>query len=343
MDRNIAVQYVNERAMSMLKRAPGELAKMVHEVARIRHLSPRTENAYLGWIKRFVRFHDLKHPLDLEEPAVPSFLGHLAVSRKVSASTQNQALNALVFLYRDVLKRPLDTLDDFPRARRKKTLPTVLSRREIQLLLTELTGVHWLFTALAYGGGLRVSELVQLRVKDLDLDTLRITVRSGKGDKDRLTLIAKQAKLPLQERLDRLRQQFGNHPRVAVAIPQALARKYPYAGTQWPWQYLFPSTKVHIVEGTQMRYHASTATVQNGLARAAASVGIGKRVTPHVLRHSFATHLVEDGIDIRTIQRLLGHADLRTTMIYTQLATSPELHSPLDALGDGASPPQWVL
>lgn len=316
----------------------GALRRSVHAVCRRRALSPRTETAYFGWIKRFVLFHGTVHPRDLGADEVGTFLEHLATERKVSASTQNQALNALVFLYRDVLGVDLDANLSFVRARKPRRLPVVLSRREVGAVLSGLSGVQALLAGLLYGAGLRVSEAVQLRVKDVDLEYGLIHVHHAKGAQDRKTVLPRQLRPALEEQIRRskaihlrdLAEGLGRTP-----LPFAFDRKSSGAASEFRWHWVFPSSRIHVDKktGDMARYHVSPSTIQKELRKAALRSGIAKRVTCHTLRHSFATHLLESGSDIRTVQELLGHKDLKTTMVYTHvLGRGLTTRSPLDVL-----------
>ena len=306
---------------------------------RLRHLSLRTEQAYLGWIQRFSAFHP-QAPLEaLGAEAVRSFLSYLVERRDVSASTQKQALNALVFLYAQVLHQPFGELEAFPRAKRPKRLPVVLARGEVEAMLGAMDGTLALMAGLLYGSGLRLMECIRLRIKDVDFELGQIMVRDGKGQKDRLTMLPERYREPLRTHLERvcelhardLANGFGE-----VWMPPALARKYPSAGRDWLWQYIFPSQQLSVDprSGTVRRHHASERPLQRGVTEAARRAGLTKPVSPHTLRHSFATHLLEAGSDIRTVQELLGHSDVSTTMIYTHVLNKPGLavKSPVDRL-----------
>ncbi len=291
---------------------------------RIRHYSRRTEEAYLGWVRRFIRFHRGRHPREVGAAGVASFLSDLAVAGRVSASTQNQALAALLFLYRHVLELDLGTIEGIDRARTPERLPVVLTREEVRVLLGHLTGVHRLIATLLYGSGLRLLECLQLRVKDLDFDRHQIIVRRGKGQKDRATMLARSVEVALEQHLQRVRHQ---HLRDlgrglgAVALPDSIARKLRSAETAWIWQWVFPATS-HYTDrdtGQRRRHHLHESSVQRAVHHAALRSAIPKRVTCHALRHSFATHLLESGTDVRTVQELLGHRELRTTMVYTHI------------------------
>jgi len=304
---------------------------------RSRRYSHRTEQAYVRWVKQFINYNGRRHPRELDRRHVENFLSYLAVDRKVAASTQNQALNAIVFLYRYVLERKLEWLKDVVRAKRPRRLPAVLSRDEVRALLDRLRGEHRLAASLMYGAGLRLMECLRLRVKDIDFQQRIVFVRHGKGGKDRTTVLPDGLVQPLREQLNRaarlhqtdLLAGFGS-----VHMPSALARKYPKAPAEWIWQWVFPS-RVRSTDprsGHEARHHLHQASLQKAIKRAASAAGIDKRATCHTLRHSFATHLLEDGADIRTIQELLGHKDVKTTMIYTHVTRRGALgvRSPLD-------------
>ncbi|MEZ4388881.1 MAG: integron integrase [Candidatus Krumholzibacteriia bacterium] len=316
-----------------------ELLDQVRRCVRTRHYSPKTETAYVSWVRRFVRFHGTRHPSTLGAAEVSAYLSHLATVRKVSASTQNQALSALVFLYREVLGADLPWLEDLTRAKRPTRLPTVLSVEEMQALLGQLAGVHWLITSLLYGGGLRLMEGLRLRAQDVDLDRGEILVRRGKGQKDRVTMLPAKLRRPLAEHLERARQQHRLDLSAGagyVAMPDALARKYPGAGRQWRWQWVFPASRIYRDRdtGERRRHHVHESGVTRAITEAGRNAGLVKRVTSHVLRHSFATHLLAAGYDIRTIQELLGHRDVATTMIYTHVLNrgGRGVRSPLDEM-----------
>ncbi len=312
----------------------------VREQIRLRHYSLRTEETYIGWIKRYIRFHGYRHPMDLGANDVESFLSSLAMERDVAAATQGLALAALLFMYRHVLGLNLPWMDEIVRARRPKRLPTVLSEDEVRQLFLHMDGDVWLVASLLYGGGLRLMEGVRLRVKDIDLARRALVIRSGKGDKDRVTVLPDSLIKPLERQIERVRAVFekdqleGN---ANVWLPHGLSRKFPRARLELGWQYLFPAPKVgrDPRDGQARRHHMDEKRVQRVVKRAAAQAGIKKHVTPHTLRHSFATHLLERGTDIRSIQELLGHADISTTMIYTHVVGrigGRGVHSPLDRL-----------
>jgi integron integrase len=314
------------------------LLDRVRSAVRLRHMSRRTEEAYVGWTRRFVLFHGKRHPADLGAPEVTSFLSDLAVHRGVSAVTQNQALSALLFLYRVVLGRDLEGLGEIVRARASRPLPVVLTRDEVRRLLQRLDGTHRLVATLLYGSGLRLLEGLRLRVKDLDWSRHQLTVRGGKGGRDRRCPLARRLRQPMERHLE---QVHALHERdraqgIGVWLPGALDRKYPNAALDWSWYWVFPARRsgIDVRTGACFRHHLHETALQRSVKRAAAAAGIGKRVTCHTFRHSFATHLLEDGSDIRTVQELLGHRDLKTTMIYTHVLDSGPLGvaSPADRL-----------
>jgi len=322
---------------------PGLLA-VARQRMRTRHLALRTEQAYLHWIQRYVAFHGRRHPRDLGAREVEQFLTHLAVHRNVSAATQNQALQALLFLYRHVLEIELPWLDNITRAARPKRRPIVLSRTEVHAVLTQLEGTVWLIGHLLYGSGLRLMEALRLRVKDLALDRGELIVREAKGGRDRVTVVPASLNTALRAHLAKLHGWFKDQRRrgaPGVSLPSALSRKYPHAATEWGWQYLFPS--VHLCRdpysGQQVRHHLHEKTIQRAVQRAVRKAGISQPASSHTLRHCFATHLLEDGYDVRTVQELLGHSDLKTTMIYTHVLGKGAggVRSPLDRVGEAAS------
>lgn len=314
-----------------------KLLDQVRSILRLKHYSIRTEQAYLHWIKRFILFHSKRHPSDMAEPEVTAFLSHLAVDKIVSSSTQTQALSAILFLYRDVLNYPLERLDHIHRAKKSERLPVVFTKDEAQAVLAHLDGSLWLMANLLYGSGLRLMECLRLRVKDLDFHYNQIIVRDGKGSKDRVTVLPSSIKSPLQRHLTRvkalhatdLKEGFGR-----VYLPNALSRKYPQADREWCWQYVFPSAKrsVDPRTGVVRRHHVNEQSLQRAIGVAVRKADISKPASCHTFRHSFATHLLEDGYDLRTVQELLGHKDVRTTMIYTHvLNRGPRaVKSPLD-------------
>jgi integron integrase len=318
-------------------RAGPRLLERVRLAIRARHYSPRTEKAYVGWVRRFVLFHAKRHPSEMGAEEITRYLSHLASSCRVSASTQNQALSAILFLYRDVLHVELPWLDGIVRARRPHRLPVVLSRDEVHALLSNLHGVPWIMAALLYGAGLRLLECCRLRVKDVDLSRREILVRDGKGHKDRPTVLPARVRAPLAAHLQRvsvlhardLTQEAG-----CVELPDAIGRKYPSAARELAWQWVFPATRTYVDRSTgeRRRHHLHESVVQRAVREAALRAGLTRPATCHSLRHSFATHLLEEGYDIRTIQKLLGHRDVSTTMIYTHVLNrgGRGVRSPLD-------------
>ena len=309
----------------------------------MKHYSPRTADAYVGWIRRFIIFHDRRHPSELGLASVEAFLSNLATVGAVSASTQNQALSAILFLYSEVLGRDLEQVENFAMAKRPRRLPVVLGREEVSRLLSALDGVPRLMASLLYGSGLRLMECVSLRVKDIDFDRLQINIRRGKGMNDRVTVLPLGLVKSLQLHLAEIRRQHdADVQRGAghVALPEALSRKYPNASVEWSWQWVFPATRMYIDSktGRLRRHHIHETVLQRAVHQACGEAGIAKPASCHSLRHSFATHLLESGYDIRTIQKLLGHRDVSTTMIYTHVAGSGAygVQSPLDAAAASA-------
>ncbi len=307
------------------------------EIMRFKRFSPRTIEAYVHWVRQFILWSGKRHPKDMGEVEVRAFLGHLAAERKVAAATQNQALNALVFLYREVVGRDLGEFGGFERAVRPERMPVVLSREETKALLGAMEGTSELIARFLYGTGLRLLEGLRVRVHDVDFARNQVVVHGGKGDKDRVTMLPVSLREGLQAQLYRVRELhekdlaagFGE-----VWLPGALRTKWPKAGREWGWQWVFPSAELSMDPETKVRrrHHVTDAAVQRAVKLAAAKAGLVKRVSPHVLRHSFATHLLEAGTDIRTVQDLLGHADVSTTQIYTHVMQKPGIgvRSPLD-------------
>ena len=317
------------------------LMDQVREVLRFHHYAYNTEKSYVSWILQFIRFHNKKHPKDMGKAEVEAFLSHLAINRNVSASTQNQAFNAIVFLYRQVLGVNFDLDIRASRARKSVRLPVVLSRRQVTCIINILTGAPNLMAKLMYGCGLRSLEVIRLRVHDIDFDQKHIIVREAKGNKDRVTFLPDNLRHALELQLGAVRKLhisdlqdgFGD-----VYLPYALAKKYPNAARSIGWQYLFPAKHISTDprSGKQMRHHIDKSTFRKALSAAVKKLGIEKRVSPHVLRHSFATHMLENGANIRMVQTLLGHKDVKTTEIYTHVM-STQLNgviNPLDALQD---------
>ncbi len=296
----------------------------VRQIMRTQHYAIRTVQSYVDWIRRFIIFNDKRHPVEMGEAEVAAFPSHLSVNRNVAPSTQGQALNALVFLYRKVLNRPLQEMQGIVRSKKKTKIPVVLTPLEVSAVLSKLEGVHWLAGCLLYGSGLRLMECIRLRVKDIDFNRLSITVRSGKGGKDRIVTLASELVVPLQRHIEMVKT---THERDlaegygAVYLPYALERKYPAAATSWGWQYVFPATKRSVDPRSQVirRHHMDESTLQRAVKIAIRKARINRPASCHTLRHSFATHLLERGADIRTVQEQLGHSDVTTTEIYTHV------------------------
>lgn len=329
-----------DMALTLSVQAPRNKPKLldqVRDVIRRKHFSIRTEQAYVDWIRRFILFHDKRHPRDMAEEELTEFLTYLAREGRVAASTQNQALSALLFLYKEVLKQEIGWLESVERAKTPARLPVVLTRDEVHRIFARLQGTHRLMAGLLYGSGLRLMECVRLRVKDVDLGYLRITVRDGKGAKDRLTMLPVNVAKSLERHLQKVKAQheqdledgFGT-----VHLPFALVRKFPNADREWSWQYVFPSSRLSLDPrtGKKRRHHTDESVLQGAMKMAVRAAGISKPATCHTLRHSFATHLLENGYDIRTVQELLGHKNVSTTMIYTHVLNKPGIgvRSPLD-------------
>jgi len=317
---------------------PPKLLDQVRERIRLKHYSKRTEVTYVSWIKRYILFHDKRHPRAMGRTHVEAFLSHLATERHVSSSTQNQALNAILFLYRDVLEIKLPWLQDVDRAKRPERVPVVLTPQQVMRILSHLDGQHRLMASILYGSGLRLMEAVRLRVKDVDFDYRQIVVRDGKGRKDRVTPLPASIEPDLRAQIDKVRRLHGTDLEAGygeVYLPDALARKYPNAGKELGWQYVFPSSRLSQDPRSARvgRHHVDEKGLQRAVKKAVRASGITKPATCHTLRHSFATHLLERGSDIRTVQELLGHKDVRTTMIYTHVLQrgGRGAVSPLDA------------
>jgi integron integrase len=316
---------------------PKRLLDQVCDVMRLKHYSLRTERSYCDWIERFIRFHRMRHPREMGEAEVSAFLTHLARDGQVAASTQNQALSAILFLYQQVLRQEIGWLGNVQRASRPARLPVVLTRDEVRRILNHLHGTFRLMAELLYGGGLRLMECVRLRVKDVDFAYAKIVVCDGKGAKDRVTMLPVTLAAPLERHLQKVKAQyeqdlddgFGE-----VYLPGALARKYPKAAREWAWQFVFPSARISLDprSGEKRRHHVEESSLQLAMKKAVRASGINKPASCHTLRHSFATHLLENGYDIRTVQELLGHKDVSTTMIYTHVLNRPGIgvKSPLD-------------
>lgn len=316
-----------------------KLLDLVRETLRTRHYSRRTEKSYCRWIVRYIVFHGMRHPAELGEAELNAFLSHLAVNQGVSASTQNQALSALLFLYKFVLNRPVASLGEVARAKKSKRLPVVLTPEEVHRVLERLKRQNRLIAAILYGTGVRLIECLRLRVQDIDFGRHEITVRNGKGAEDRVTMLPERIHKPLRAHLERVKtvhqrdlaQGWGR-----VEMPGALIRKFPNAASEWRWQWVFPQQRRwrNPESGEQGRHHIHPSIVQKAVSEAVRHAGIAKRATCHTFRHSFATHLLENGYDIRTVQELLGHRDVRTTMIYTHVLNrgGRGVRSPLDTL-----------
>jgi integron integrase len=318
-----------------------KLLDMVRGKIRLKHYSIRTEQAYVDWIKRFILHFNKRHPNELGASYVEDFLTHLAVKGKVSASTQNQAKSALLFLYKEVLGVELPWLDDIEQAKTSKRLPVVLTKQEVQSIIAMLDGSNKLIVSLLYGTGMRILEVLRLRVKDIDFARKEILIRDGKGYKDRVTMLPIALVAPLQAHIQQvkaLHMQDLASGYGEVYLPNALAKKYPYSARDWAWQYVFPSKKLAIDPRSDpsvtRRHHVQDQAIQRAVRQAVVDCGLTKPATPHTLRHSFATHLLESGYDIRTVQELLGHSDVKTTMIYTHVLNKGGrgVNSPFDTL-----------
>ena len=321
------------------QKSHSELFDRLHIALRTRHYARRTEQAYGHWIMRFTHFHHGRHPIEMAEPEINAFLTHLAVKEQVSASTQNQALAAVLFLYRHVIGRGIGDLGEVIRARKPERLPVVMTREEVKAVLANLIGDKWLMASIMYGAGLRLMECLRLRVQDIDCSRNEILIRDGKGAKDRITMLPNSLKAPLQDHLKRVKavhQQDLADGWGRVLLPNALDRKYPNAPQDWRWQWVFPQDHRWINTKTkeQGRHHIDESLVQKAVREAVAKAGLTKRATCHTFRHAFATHVLESGYDIRTVQELLGHRDVKTTMIYTHVLNRGPggVRSPLDGL-----------
>ena len=323
--------------MSPIEPKPRKLLDQVRDVIRLKHYSYRTEKSYVDWIRRYILFHNKRHPKEMGSSEIEAFLTHLAVKEQVAASTQNQAFSALMFLYREVLRQDLHESINATRAKPTRYLPTVLTKAEVKTVLARLSGVEKLVIQLLYGSGLRLNEGLSLRVKDLDFAQHQIVVRDSKGNESRVTMLPTQLIEPLNAHLQLIKHQHLRDLAAGygvVHLPFALPRKYPNADRQWVWQYVFPSLGIAVDSrsGIQCRHHRHESSIQKALKQALIGSGIEKKVGCHTFRHSFATHLLQDGYDIRTVQELLGHKDVKTTMIYTHVLNrgGKGVRSPLD-------------
>lgn len=320
-----------------MQQKPKKLLDRVRDAIRVKHYSYRTEQTYMDWIERYIRFHGLRHPAEMNAPEIQAFLTHLAVERNVSPSTQNQALSALLFLYRHVLNLELTDRIDVVRAKKEKHLPTVLTKEEVRQVIARMSGLQQLMAQLLYGSGMRLMECMRLRIKDIEFAQQQIIVRDTKGNEDRVTMLPQRIVAPLKAHLVEVKKMhelalangYGT-----VEMPYALARKYPNAEREWMWQYVFPAQKPSVDprSGIIRRHHLDESVLQKAVRRAAQQTNINKHVTPHIFRHCFATHLLEAGYDIRTVQELLGHKDVKTTQIYTHVLNKGPMgvRSPLD-------------
>ena len=320
------------------EKPPRKLLDQVSDAIRIKHYSHRTEKTYIEWIRQYILFHQKRHPKDMGAEQIQAFIAHLATHRTVSASTQNQALSAILFLYRHVLQKEIDLPSDTVRAEKSKTLPTVLTHPEAMAVIGKMTGTPQLMTKILYGSGLRIIECLRLRVKDIDFGNHQILVRDGKGEDDRSTILP-ESLIPILrihlKTVQAMHQKDLNDGFGEVYLPYALAKKFPGAPKEWMWQYLFPASALSTDPFSKktMRHHSDPSSLQKAIRNAAQRAGMNKPVTPHTFRHSFATHLLQSGYDIRTVQELLGHKDVKTTMIYTHVLQRGGLavKSPLDS------------
>lgn len=317
--------------------ASPKLLDLVRDKIRVKHYSIRTESQYVHWIKRFILYHNKRHPREMGAKEVEAFLTHLATAGNVAAATQNQALAALLFLYREILEQQLPWMDEVIRAKKPKRLPVVLSKTEVAKIFDRMDGTHGLIARLLYGTGMRIMECCRLRIQDIDFDRSEILIRNGKGAKDRVTMLPESLVKPLREHLRKRRLLYEDDlakNMAEVYLPEALAKKYPSAASSWVWQYVFCSGSYSVDprSGHERRHHLDEKLIQRAFKKAVSAAGITKMATPHTLRHSFATHLLESGYDIRTVQELLGHSDVSTTMIYTHVLNKGGrgVTSPLD-------------
>ena len=316
-----------------------KLMDQMRDVIRKKHYSLRTEQTYCEWVRRFILFYGKRHPSEMGDKEISDFLSYLAVNRNVAASTQNQALNAIVFLYKQVLKMELGDFSRFERAKRPARLPSVLSRNEVAKLIPLVPSKYRIMVELLYGCGLRLMECIRLRVKDIDFEFNQVIVRDGKGNKDRVTMLPEALKQKLREHLARVKTIHENDLKNGfgeVYLPHALSRKYPHAAREWYWQFVFPSETISVDPRSSIkrRHHIYETSLQRAVRQAARQAELPKPATPHIFRHSFATHLLEGGYDIRTVQELLGHKDVSTTMIYTHVLNKGgmSVKSPLDTM-----------
>lgn len=325
----------------IIHKAPNAIPilEQLRDRLRAKHYSIRTEQAYIQWVKRFIVFHNKRHPSNMGKPEIEAFLTWLATEKNMAAASQNQAASALIFFYKEIMNYPLSELEDVLRAKETTRLPTVLSVLETQKILEQMTGLAGLMTQLLYGTGMRLMECVRLRIKDIDFENHTITIRNGKGNKDRVTILPSSLTSPLKSHLEVVKQNHGLDIQKGygkVYLPDALERKYPYANQELGWQYVFPAAKLSMDPRSELirRHHIDEKMLQRYVKQAAITAKVYKPVTPHTFRHSFATHLLQSGYDIRTVQELLGHSDVRTTMIYTHVLNKggKGVISPLDRL-----------
>jgi integron integrase len=318
-----------------------KLLDQVRSVLRVKHYSYRTERSYISWIKRYINFNNKTHPKDLDGKDISKFISHLALKEKVSSNTQNQALCALVFLYKQVFGLDMGEFPEIQWAKKPKKIPVVFSKSEVQTVLKNLNGIHWLMAMLLYGSGLRLNECLQLRVKDIDFEYKQLTVRDGKGDKDRVTILPNKLINPLKDQIEYVKGLFEKDIEKgydSVYLPFALERKYPNASKELGWRFVFPSDNISRDprSGKRRRHHLNESVLPKAVRRAIKKSGITKQASSHTFRHSFATHLLEEGYDIRTVQELLGHSNVNTTMIYTHVMNKGVMgvKSPADKIKD---------
>jgi len=324
MDTAVSEKIRKKKATSENFTHPPKLLEQVKQSLRTKHYSYRTEKSYISWIKQFVLFHGKRHPKDMGEKEISEFLTHLAVKRRVSSSTQNQALCAIVFLYKHVLKKELGDFGDLIWAKKPTSIPVVLTKKEVKSILSELHGKPYLIGHLLYGSGLRLIEVLRLRVHNIDFDYNQITVIEGKGAKSRITMLPETIKTPLKlylQKIKKIHEKDLKNGYGSVEMPYALNNKYPNADKEWKWQYVFPASRISTDPrtGIRRRHHLDESVFRKALKKSKNIVNINKRISSHTFRHSFATHLLEEGYDIRTVQELLGHKNVKTTMIYTHV------------------------